>query len=250
MENRQPKGAMKKSYFVKSLVCLLVLCGSGFCLSANTVSVDPDAASFIGLEYSYTKREGFFDFKELKRSQSVLRNSLNMVGGIAGKRWKISNFFRFQAGLGVEAGSAFDDSLFLETPVIIKYSFFHISLDPMLQLPLGFTGRTKPFFLIGGGINFVRTKKRTFTFDKSLEIIYTYIPEIYLRSDRFSINVTGGFGMDCALTRNATVSFWYALRYWQPVRYGIEDDFLYSAQQYHETFFSNHFNAALLFDFR
>ena len=120
----------------------------------------------------------------------------------------------------------------------------------MLQLSLGSTGRTKPFLLVGGGINFVRTSRRTFALDKNLEYIYSNLPSIYIRSDRFSIDATGGFGMDCALTRSATVSFWYSLRYWQPVRYGIEDDFPYSAQPYHETFFSNHFDLVLLFDFR
>jgi hypothetical protein len=250
MENQQPKGAMKHSYFVKSIVCLFVLCGALLGLGANTELVDPNAASFIGLDYSYSKREGFYDFKELRRSQSVPRNSLSMLGGIAGKRWKINSVVRFQAGLGFEVGSVMDDTLFLETPVINKYSFYHMSLDPVLQLSLGATGRTRPFLLLGGGINFVRVSKRTFTLDKSLEIIYSNLPWIYIRSDRFSISATGGFGMDCALSRSATMSFWYALRYWQPVRYGIEDGFLYSAQPYHETFFSNHFNLVLLFDFR
>jgi hypothetical protein len=227
-----------------------MLSDATYCLTANTVSIDPNAAYLIGVDYNYSKREGFYDFPSLRKSQLLARNDLNMVGVGIGKRWMVNKYFRFQAGIGYEAGSAFDDTLLLSTPGLVKYSFYHISADPFLQFPLSLTGRMRPFLLLGGGVNYTIARKRTYALDKSIEFIYFDLPWIYVRSGYFSMHAAAGFGLDYALTRSAMISMWYTLRYWQPVRYEIEQDFPLSAQQYHETFRSHQFHLTLLFDVR
>jgi hypothetical protein len=237
-------------FLLKSVAWLLTLFGAAYCLSAYTIGIDPNTAYGIGLDYSYSKRKGFYDFPTIKKSQLVARSDLNMLGVTVGKRWMINKYCRFQAGIGYEAGSAVDDTLLLNTPGLVKYSFYHISADPLLQLPLLFSGRTRPFLLLGGGVNYTITRKRTFALDKSIEFIYSDLPWIYVRSGYFSLHAAAGFGLDYALTRSAMIGIWYAFRYWQPVRYEIEEDFPLSAQKYHETFFSHNFHLTLLFDVR
>jgi hypothetical protein len=229
---------------------LLAFCIPAFCLSANTNLVNPDSAFFISLTYNYTKRDGFYDFPELRKSQPVHRNTLNMLGGAAGKRWSVNKYVRFQVTIGYEAGSAIEDTLLLETPSLVKYSFYHAAIDPALQFPLSQTERVKPFLVLGGGLDYVYAKKSTEAIDKSHEWYYENLPWMYVRSGRFSGHTAVGFGLDYAVSRGALVSLGYSFRYSQPVRYGLQEDFPLQEQNYRETFFSNLFQLALLFDFR
>jgi hypothetical protein len=123
-------------------------------------------------------------------------------------------------------------------------------MEPVLQFPLSLTGRSRPFFLIGGGVDYMVTRKRTFALDKSTEYDYYDLPLLYIRSGCVSFHPAAGLGLDYALSRSVTISLWYVLRYWQPVRYEIEDDFLLGAQRYHETFLGHNFHLALLFGLR
>ncbi len=234
---------------MKSFLWLLVFCHLAFCLTANTTSVDPNTAFGIGPEYSYTKRSGYYDFPEIHKSQLLKRSDLNMIGGVLIKRGTINDYLRFQAGLDFEMGSVTDDTLLLSSASLVKFTFFHIGLEPQLQFPLSTAGRTRPYLLAGGGINYVYTKNRTYFLDNGMQVIWTDLPS-YIRSGCFSIYATAGVGVDYALTRSAMVSIWYSFMYGQPVRYELKDNFPLSAQKYHETFFSNRFHATLLFDFR
>ncbi len=240
---------MHFSRFQKPVIWLLALSSLAYCLSANTVSVDPNSALLLGPGYSFSKRDGYYDFPDLRKSQVLPRAALNMFGVVAGKRSMINRFIRFQACAAFEAGSVTDDTLFVSTPTSVKYSFYHYSLEPELHFPLAMAGRTRPFVLIGGGINYLYVREHTYYLHNGGEVVWIDLPP-YVRSGTFSVNAAGGFGFDYALARNAMISLWYSFRYWQPVSYGIREDFLLQEQKYHETFFSNRFSLALLFDLR
>jgi hypothetical protein len=240
---------MNCSHPYKALFWLFGCCGLAFCIGANTVSVEPNSAYFIGPQYSFSKREGFYDFADIRKSQLRPRNSLNMFGAAAGKRFLINKFIRFQAGVLFETGSVINDTLALSSETTVKYFFYHASFEPEMQLPLALTGRTRPFILIGGGFNYLYIRERTFFLDNGQEIIWIDLPP-YIRSGAYSVSGSAGFGFDYTLTRSATISLWYSFRYWQPVHYGIKENFPKDDQPYHENFFSNRFQLALLFDIR
>jgi hypothetical protein len=193
--------------------------------------------------YSFSKRDGFYDFPELNKSETIPRNDLGMVGGSVGKRWKISSAIRFQTDLGVEAGSAYDDTLLFDSPLLKKYSFFNVSFNPTIQLPVATTDRVQPFLTLGGGINYTTTKLNTLNLTKDTEVVFQ---QIYFNAANFSISAIAGFGFDISLSRMWTVSMGYSFRLWQPVRYAINNDFLMTGQQFHETFLSHYFHMSLL----
>jgi hypothetical protein len=232
-----------------SLLCLLALCGFVLSMSANTVSIDPNSALLLGPGYSFSKRDGYYDFGEVRKSQFRRRNNLNMFGAIAGKRFAINRFIRFQAGFAFEGGSTTDDTLFLSSPTSVKYSFYHASFEPELQFPLTITGRTRPYVLLGGGVNYLYVREHTYFLDNGQEVIWIDLPT-YVRSGFFSVSGSAGFGFDYALARSATISLWYLFRYWRPVSYGVREDFPLQEQKYHETFFTSRFHLVLLFDLR
>jgi hypothetical protein len=236
--------------FITSLFWLFTLRAAAFCLNAYISGVDPNGACMLGLDYSHAKREGFYDFPSLRKSQLLPRNDANFLGVSVGKRWGINKYIRLETGIGFQIGSADDDTLFLVQPGLVKYSFTQYGFESVLQFPVSLSPRTKPFFLVGGGVNYTLMRKRTFALDKSTEYDYYDLPLLYIRSGAFSFHPAAGFGLDHALSRGATVSLWYEARYLQPVRYGIKEDFLLDAQRYHETFLCHHFHLALLFGIR
>ena len=240
---------MNFSYARKSAVWLLALCGMGFCIGANTESVDPNSAYLIGPGFSFSKRNGYYDFTDLHKSQLLPRATLNMFGASAGKRSLVNRFIRFQACFAFEGGTVTDDTLFISSPSSVRYSFYHYSFEPELQFPLTMTGRTRPFVLLGGGVNYLYVREHTYYLDNSGEVIWIDLPP-YVRSGTFSLSASAGFGFDYALARSALISLWYSFRYWQPVSYGVREDFPLQEQPYHETFFTNRFHLALLFDVR
>jgi hypothetical protein len=98
-------------------------------------------------------------------------------------------------------------------------------------------------------LNYVYVRERTYFLENGQEVVWIDLPP-YVNSGALSVSGSAGFGFDHALTRSAMVSLWYSFRYWQPVRFGAADDFCLQEQPYHETFFSNRFHLALLFDIR
>jgi hypothetical protein len=243
---------MKASLWRNSISWLYGFCGAAFCLSATAVSISPNSAYFAGLDFSRVKREGFYDFPSIRESQPVSRSGLTMVGGSMGKRWKISKHLRFQVSLGYGAGSSgIDDTLRLSRrPCQVKYSFSGASLEPQVQLPLTGSGRVRPFLLLGSGVEYTVAEKRTFNLPGDTELVYYELPILYIRSNRVSLSGAAGFGLDWALARAVKISAWYAFRYCRPVRYQIREQFLLSALDYHETFFSHQIHLAALFDVR
>jgi hypothetical protein len=219
-------------------------------MQATTLSVDPNSAILLGPTYSYTNREGFYDFPELNKSQPLSRNGLHLFGGILGKRWRLTEHFRFQASFAFDAGTVIDDTLKFDSPALAGSSFRQASVEPALHVPLLTAGRVRPFILLGAGLNFLHTAIRTFNLDKSKEIEYTDRRWLYVRSNRFSIHAAAGLGTDAALSRSLTISLWYSLRYVQPLGYGIVDDFPLSAQEYHESWLGNCLHLSILFAIR
>jgi hypothetical protein len=236
--------------FIKSLLLLFALRAAAFCLSAYTSGFDPNVAYVFGLDYCHAKREGFYDFPSVRKSQFLPRNDADFLGVSAGKRWRINNFCRLKVGIGFQIGSADDDTLLLAQPGLVRYSFYQYGLEPVLEFPLSVSVRTKPFFLIGGGVHYTLTRKRTFALDKSTEYDYYDLPLLYIRSGAISFYPAAGFGFDHTVNRSATVSLWYEARYVQPVRFDIQEGFLLGSQPYHETFLCHHFHLALLFGIR
>jgi hypothetical protein len=230
-------------------VWLQALCCGALALGANTVSVDPNRAYFIGPQYSFSKRDGYYDFADIHQSQLRPRSDLSMFGAAVGKRFMLNGSVRLQASVTFEGGSVTDDTLRLSKATSVKYAFYHAGFEPELHFPLYFTGRTRPFVLIGGGVHYVYVREHTYFLEGGQEVVWIDLPP-YVRSGVFSASLCAGAGFDYALSRSAMVSLWYSLRYWQPVRFGVEEDFPLFKQRYHETFFSNRFLVALLFDLR
>jgi hypothetical protein len=229
-----------------------VLQGIAFCLSATAVSTNPNSAYFTGMDFSRIHREGFYDFRSIRESQPLSRSDLTLVGGFVGKRWEIRNHLRFQISLGYGAGSSgVDETLHLSPkPCVVRCFFSRASVEPQAQLPLTTSGRVRPFILLGAGVDYSSAEKRTFNLSNDTEMVFTQLPIIYVRSNGVSLSGATGFGFDWAFSRIVNISAWYILRYWQPVRYEIREQFLLRSLEYHETFLGHQLHLAVLFDIR
>ena len=233
-----------------SFLLTAVLWRCAFGLAANTTMVNTSSAFFIGPAYMYSVRTGYYDFDEIKQSQRINRARLNSFGAVAGKRFALGKSVRIQGTVGFDMGTATDDTLYFSIPTAVRHSFIHCGIDPELQVPFpSFDAeRLRPFLTVGGGLNYLYINERTYTLDGSTEIVW--IDQPYIKEGRFSADGGAGFGFDFLLTRDATMCLSYSFRYWQPVRYGIQQDFPRTAQPYHEDFRTHKVTLSLLLEFK
>jgi hypothetical protein len=239
---------MKMSLIIFSCLFIHAFCGCPSCMGLNTFSVDPSSAYFIGLEYSFTKRDGFYDFQELHSSQARKRNDLSMFGCALGKRYKINESARFQIGVDLAIGAVTDDTFSNVHPASVKYFFYHGGIEPQIQFPFAKIEGVQPYFLLGGGLNYIYITEHTYFIDDKREVLYTGLA--YVNAGCFSLSASAGLGFDWAMTDAIFLNFWYSFRYWQPVRYNIREDFLLDDMPYRETFYSNRFHLTLLFNIK
>jgi hypothetical protein len=239
--------SFQNTTIIKAIIIIWTFCSCTFAHTGTTVIVNPANVFFIGLAYIYNDRTGYYDFDEIKTSQQIARSGLHMFGAVAGKRFPLYKFLRFQIGISVDGGRVTDDTLYYSYTSAVKYTYIHCGLEPEIQITMSKSADyIRPYLSAGCGFNYTYIKERTYSTDNGIEILW--IDQPYINKSCLSLSAITGAGVDIKLSQILTMNLLYSFRLWQPVNYEIEQDFILDAQKYHENFYSHKIALTLLFD--
>ena len=232
---------LKKSLWIPASCVLCLTCFNSNGQAPIRLSINPSAAYYIGVSYSYNIRNGVYEFIDAQKSQITPRSNLNIFGCQAGKRVQLNRNLRLQLGLQFEKGSAWDTT-------IIQYDFTHFGVEPELQYSLPAYENFTPYFLIGAGINYLSAKEHIYLINGTEKQEWSDLPNN--NSNEVSLSAAAGVGLDIPLTPSLLFNASYLFRYWQPVSYSDALDFPLNPPNYHEVFYSSVLQANLMFSLK
>lgn len=251
-ENRRRKEYRLMFNLLKTVICILII---AIGVTAQPKSKPSGLSSAVVLPagtVSYSVRDGYRKYEDVRELEHIERNNLVMFGVSGGKRFAFKNpRLRIQSTLEVGWGSVIDD-VYKDVPNWVKMNgkdtlllldvsmhdnLFTIGMHNELHLLLPSTGKHSYFLSLGPGIGWSSFKRAGETaFGQSIE---DYITD----NIWFSLNI--GAGMDYVINKRRALSISYNFRIWRPVSY--DDAFLFPmGVDYKEQFFTHVLQAHIL----
>jgi hypothetical protein len=231
-----------------TLICVLV--------TVPPANAAPRAASVTnfyvaGANLAINQRTGYFSFDTRSARQDTSRANAISAGFSAGKRYQLLAWMRLQVTATFDFGRLAMDTFSINQPqpysVAEKYSLFHAGLEPLFQFVLPRQGTMTPYFMAGGGLNYLFFSQRFFRQDDQTQEI-EFIGVTPVKQSRWCPSALAGLGADISFTKDLGVSIGYLFRYWRPIDFQYRTD-LIEPIDYTETFLSHRFLVQLLFTF-
>ncbi len=220
---------------LKISVLILLICLSSLISSSEKVYKGPPY--FIGGDLLLNNRSGYYLFEGSKKKEKIERPFLIMGGACLGKRYFINPLFRFELLGHFHIGKEESDTLYFTK----KFSYKHFGCDLDIHLVLPSIEKLAPFFLIGGGINYIKH-------NQDIEILIDLDKDYSREIKNWSPSAQGGIGLDFKLKETIGLSLTYSFRLWKAINYLENRDMPYGIE-YHEIFYSHLIQLKFFFDF-
>jgi hypothetical protein len=199
---------------------------------------------------SYSIRDGYRKYEDVREIEHVDRENLVMYGFSGGKRFALKNqrlriqsAIEFGWGWGsviddVYKGVQFTDGNFRD--ISMHSELFTVGIQNELHILLPSTGENSYFLSIGPGVgwsSFKRAGKAHSGFQ---------IPGMEETTNNTQYNFNIGAGVDHMINRRRALSISYNFRIWRPVSYEEKALFPMGGVEYKEQFFTHMLQAQIL----
>jgi hypothetical protein len=239
---------------LKTVICILIIAIGVTAQPKSKPSGLSSAIVFPAGAVSYSVRDGYRKYEDVRELEHIERDNLVMFGVSGGKRFTFKNpRLRIQSTLEFGWGSVIDD-IYEDVPhrvrmkngtitdtlldVSMHDNLFTIGMHNELHILLPSTGKHFYFLSLGPGIGWSSFKRTGETADFGQSIDDYIIDNIW-----FSLNI--GAGMDYIINKRRALSISYNFRIWRPVSY--DDVFLFPmGVDYKEQFFTHILQAHIL----
>jgi hypothetical protein len=219
------------------IICFFIFSQSYFFLIKAENSNSFNKEFYIGPIFSFSKCFGSIDVEAKKTSILTPQTNLFTIGANTGLSLKFNNYFKGKIEIFLHSGNCFKDTLYTQPYAIDKYYYYYASLEPSINI--GYFEKKwnlMPFFSIGGGVNLLWLKERTFYLDNQ-EVIF--IDRYYVNNILTIFSIKAGIGFDIRISSKNGINIITAIRMLGPITLQIQEDYPLYAMKYKEWHYGN-----------
>ena len=243
--------------FLKTAICVLIIAIGAAAQTQSKPLRLSSATVFPGGFISYSMRDGYRKYEDVREAEHIELNNLVMYGIFGGKRFPLKNpRLRIQSTLelGWNGDSVVDEvyeGILLtdgrSVDIFMHSYLFTIGIQNELHILLPSTGNGSPFFSLGQGVgwgSFERVGKTDFRKAGRTNLAYN-VQGIHDITNTLCFNFNIGAGIDYKSNEKHTLSIGYNFRIWRPVSYNDLSLFPMGVD-YRELFFTHMLQAQVL----
>jgi hypothetical protein len=237
---------MCKNFSFQQFSILLLLVLISLPTSASPKSEKTLPAYFVSELTSINLRTGIWEFSDFSLKQDTARPGVGLFGVGLGRRYTFSDKFRLELNVGLNFGSAKQDTFFYD--YFSRYKFLNFHVSPSIQITIPAPEKVSPYIALGGGFDFVRTSEHFYALaDPAQEIRFSDFGTSTYK--RWCGHLEAGFGFDFLINPDFGISLGYLFKYWVPVAFDYSRDTPLQTIPYKERFFTHALVVKLLFSF-